>query len=489
LKLQNTLIFSFALTLVLGFILYLFPKDGIPIGFNQKLFLPTISEVITPTVEEQKTEKLVSILDEEVAPDTVVIDPKIQARLDSISKTRMQDSLRKWQLALHYPDNDKSILYSFFKALKNTKKNPIRILHYGDSQMESDRITGYMRSKLQSKFGGSGPGLLAAIPICPTPLVMYHYSDNWERFKGFGYRDKRVKHKDYGPAICFAKVTSGFKADTTSTDSLNTDSVFEAELILKKQTFSNRTVRDWRNFKMIYNHAKTPFLFELYEDTTRVYVDYLFSEQINTFSWEIKNQNLKQLKIKISGKESPEIVAYSIEGKKGVWVDNISLRGSAGGVFRSVTSSSLTHFYKQNYIPLVIMQFGGNNMPYIKDKVACERYANNMKRNLNYIKTLIPTAKIIMIGPSDMSVKEATEWETYPILKTCRDELKRATFEAGGVYWDLFEAMGGENSMPLWVDKNLAASDYIHFTNKGAKKAASWFYDALMHDYEEWEKR
>ena len=239
---------------------------------------------------------------------------------------------------------------------------------------------------------------------------------------------------------------------------------------------------------MIYNHAKTPFLFELYEDTTRVFVDYLFSEQINSFSWEIKNKGLEYLKIKISGKESPEILGYSIEGKKGVWVDNISLRGSAGGVFRSVTSSSLTHFYNQNYIPLVIMQFGGNNMPYIKDKKACEQYANDMKRNLNYIKTLIPTAQIIMIGPSDMSVKEATEWETYPILKTCRDELKRATFEAGGVYWDLFEAMGGENSMPLWVDKNLAASDYIHFTGSGAKKAASWFYDALMHDYEEWEK-
>lgn len=470
--------------------MYIFPKDGLSIGFNQKLFLPSIAEVITPTQADKNVEGIISLLDEEVAPDTVVIDPKVQARLDSIKVAIMQDSLRKWQLALHYPKDDKSTLYSFFEALKNVKNKPIRILHYGDSQMESDRITGYMRSKLQSRFGGSGPGLLAAIPICPTPLAMYHYSDNWERFKGFGYRDKRVKHKEYGPAICFAKVTSGFVKDTTtSNDSTPPDSTFEAELILKKQNIANRTVRDWRNFKMIYNHAKTPFLFELYEDTTRVYVDYLFSEQINTFSWKIKNTSLKQLKIKISGKVSPEILAYSIEGKKGVWVDNISLRGSSGSVFRSVTSSSLKHFYNQNYIPLVIMQFGGNNMPYIKDKKACERYAYQMKRNIQYIKSMIPTAKIIMIGPSDMSVKEATEWQTYPILKTCRDELKKAVFEADGVYWDLFEAMGGENSMPLWVDKNLAASDYIHFTNKGAKKAASWFYDALMHDYEEWENR
>ena len=466
----------------------IFPQDGISIGFDQKIFLPSLAEVFIPSQPEEKVEEIVSILEEEVAPDTVVVDPKVQARLDSIKAARMQDSLRKWQLALHYPNNDKSILHPFFKALKNSKNKPIRILHYGDSQMESDRITGYMRRKLQSKFGGSGPGLLAAIPICPTPLAMYHYSDNWERFKGFGYRDKRVKHKDYGPAICFGKVTSGFVKDTTSKDSTKQDSTFEAELILRKQKIASSNLRDWRSFKMIYNRAKIPFLFELYEDTTRVFVDYLFSEQINTFSWDIKNTNLDLLKIKISGKESPEVLAYSIEGKKGVWVDNISLRGSAGAVFRSITSKSLSHFYNQNYIPLVIMQFGGNNIPYIKDKSACERYANDIKRNLKYIKTLIPTAQIIMIGPSDMSIKESVEWKTYPILKTCRDELKRATFEAGGVYWDLFEAMGGENSMSLWVDKKLAASDYIHFTGAGAKKAASWFYDALMHDYEEWEK-
>ena len=482
-KLSNILIFCASLLLAFGVILTIFPSDGVSIGFDQKLYLPSISEIITPLEKQNQTE-MASILDEEVAPDTIVVDPAIQARLDSIKAARMQDSLRKWQLALHYPNDDKSLLYSFFRSLNNVKRKPIRILHYGDSQMESDRITGYMRSKLQSKFGGSGPGMLAAIPICPTPLAMYHYSDNWERFKGFGYRDKRVKHKEYGPMICFGKVTSDFV-----TDSSGLDSTFSAELVLKKQTYTNSKLRDWRNFKMIYNHAEEPFLFELYEDTTRVFINYLFSKDVNTFEYQIQNRSLKQLKIKISGKASPEILGYSIEGKKGVWMDNISLRGSSGSIFRSVTRSSLTAFYKDNYIPLVILEFGGNNMPYLKDKKQCERYGQQMKANMLYIKSMIPTAKIIMIGPSDMSVKEKTKWETYPLMKANRDALKKATFEAGCIYWDMYEAMGGENSMPLWVEKKLAASDYIHFTNKGARKAASWFYDALMHDYEEYMKQ
>lgn len=481
-KLRNLLIFIFSLITVFVIILHFFPEKGIYIGFNQKLYLPQINTIIQPSPQEKKLE-IASILDEEVAPDTVVIDPKVIARLDSIKKVRMQDSLRKWQLALHYPENNKSILYSFFDALNNSSAKPLRILHYGDSQMEGDRITGYLRNKLQSKFGGTGGGLITPIPICPTPLAMYHYTDNWERFKGFGYRDKRVKHKDYGPNICFAKVTSGFLKDSTQNDS-----TFEAELILKKQPIANQSVKDWREFKMIYNRANSPFLFELFEDTTRVFMDYLFSENIETFSWTIKNLNLESLRIKISGKISPEILGYSLEGRKGVLVDNIPLRGSSGNIFTSVSSSSLSHFYNQYFIPLVIFQFGGNNMPYLEKKSDCVKYANGMKKNMEYIKSMIPSAKIIMIGPSDMSVKETTDWRTYPMLNICRDELKRATFEAGAIYWDLYEAMGGANSMPLWVDKKLAASDYIHFTRDGARKAASWFYDALINDYEEYMK-
>lgn len=478
-KLRNLLLFILSIFILFIGILFLFPKDGIPIVNDKKIFLPSLSDVITPEkIEKQKL--VAAIIDEEVAPDTIVIDPKIQQRLDSIREVIMQDSIRRWQLSLHYPNDDKSVLYPFFKAIRNSKNKSIRILHYGDSQMEGDRITGYLRNKLQSQFGGSGPGLLATIPICSSPLARYHYSDNWERFTGFGRRDKRIKHKSYGPNICFGKVME--------IDSLSKDSTFSAELVLEKSHLATSKVKDWRNFKMMYNNAKTPFLFELYEDTTQVYIDYLFSEQINTFKWAIKNKNLKQLKIKISGKVCPDILGFSIEGKKGVWVDNIALRGSTGTIFRNVNRGSLAHFYNQNNIPLVIMQFGGNALPFLKDKKACDALGKKMKRNIDYIKSMIPNACIIMMGPSDMSVNTKGEWKTYPMLTNARDALKKATHDAGGVYFDFYEAMGGEDSMPIWVKAKptLAAKDYIHFTRKGARKVASWFYDALNSDYKEW---
>ena len=69
--------------------------------------------------------------------------------------------------------------------------------------------------------------------------------------------------------------------------------------------------------------------------------------------------------------------------------------------------------------------------------------------------------------------------------------VKQASFNAGGAYWDIFEAMGGKNSMPLWVESKkpiLAASDHVHFSRAGARKVADWFYNALISDYNEFKK-
>ena len=54
-KLQNTLIFSLVLLLVFGVILFLFPKNGIPISNNQKVFLPSITDIFTPSVKSEAT--------------------------------------------------------------------------------------------------------------------------------------------------------------------------------------------------------------------------------------------------------------------------------------------------------------------------------------------------------------------------------------------------------------------------------------------------
>jgi hypothetical protein len=72
-----------------------------------------------------------------------------------------------------------------------------------------------------------------------------------------------------------------------------------------------------------------------------------------------------------------------------------------------------------------------------------------------------------------------------------RDALKNATFKANGIYWDMYEAMGGRNSMPGWVFAKppLASRDFVHFNIEGSKIIAQMFYSSILYDYNLYEKK
>jgi lysophospholipase L1-like esterase len=142
--------------------------------------------------------------------------------------------------------------------------------------------------------------------------------------------------------------------------------------------------------------------------------------------------------------------------------------------------------YKMMDVGMVILQFGGNVVPYMKNNYsAYERY---FKRELNVIKKILPGIPVIVIGPSDMSIKEKDMFITYPNLEGVRDAIRKATLDSGFVFWDMYEAMGGKNSMPSWVTANppLAAKDYVHFNARGAKIVAEMFSNALLNEYSYW---
>ena len=78
-------------------------------------------------------------------------------------------------------------------------------------------------------------------------------------------------------------------------------------------------------------------------------------------------------------------------------------------------------------------------------------------------------------------------YSTYKFLPYCVEQMKKQSLAAGASYWDLYDAMGGKNSMFAWVSNGLAGKDYVHFSNQGASKASQLFYNALISAYKQWE--
>ena len=59
----------------------------------------------------------------------------------------------------------------FYQALDSTKMHPVRVVHYGDSQLEEDRMTMTLRRALQGRYGGKGVGLLPLHQTIPMRTV------------------------------------------------------------------------------------------------------------------------------------------------------------------------------------------------------------------------------------------------------------------------------------------------------------------------------
>ena len=65
----------------------------------------------------------------------------------------------------------------------------VRILFYGDSQIEGDRMTSLLRRELRENRGGTGPGLISPVmPVMYTRSYVVKSSANWVRYTLLDYR-------------------------------------------------------------------------------------------------------------------------------------------------------------------------------------------------------------------------------------------------------------------------------------------------------------
>ena len=141
---------------------------------------------------------------------------------------------------------------------------------------------------------------------------------------------------------------------------------------------------------------------------------------------------------------------------------------------------------KKMNVKLVLMEFGGNATPHLKKDESISNFKKNIGRQIAYVKKLNPGAKIIFIGPADMNTMVDGKLQSYEKLEPIIDSLKSVALENGAMFWDMYDVMGGKNSMQKWVKHSpaWATTDYIHFTEKGASRIAEVFMQSFNNSYE-----
>ncbi|MBQ3917102.1 MAG: hypothetical protein II693_03070, partial [Bacteroidales bacterium] len=147
---HKVLLFILAVYLLLAGICIVFPEDGLHAG-SVSLRFPTISEMAE------------SFVPGEPEPEGPSPEELIRQRLEALRQSeheRLDTFMRTSPSRICFPNDDATMFDPFFRAMESAGKEHVRILHYGDSQLEEDRVTSTIRAGLQEKFGGGGPGLL-----------------------------------------------------------------------------------------------------------------------------------------------------------------------------------------------------------------------------------------------------------------------------------------------------------------------------------------
>jgi len=371
-------------------------------------------------------------------------------------------------------------LHRFFEQLKSVadKKEKISIFHYGDSQIEGDRMTGYFRQRIQNQFGGNGPGMIPTVNVYKTMSFIQNCSENFERYTAFW--GEKLPSKKYGAMLSVGT----FKLDSLKNLAGEPTNAW-IEIEPSKSAYSR--AREFNNVSMFYNSCTVSCMLKVLQNGKVIHEDTLITDggaHEVKLSFPSKPGKLRYV---FSSKKSPVIAGFCLEGDYGVQVHNVAMRGSSGTQFGSVDNALLRRMHDEQNTGLFLMQFGGNSMPGMRDSSSVRGYVRMFKSQLNTVQKMRPDAAIIVIGPSDMSILNDGEFVTYPLLPYLVEQMKKMSLEMGCGYYDIYGVMGGKNSMPSWVEQGLAVKDYIHFSGQGINIIAQLFYDAFIAEYAKWE--
>ena len=345
-------------------------------------------------------------------------------------------------------------LDAFIAALEETDRHAIRVVHYGDSQIEEDRITATIRRQLQSIYGGGGPGLLPFQQTIPTRTIKQWLTIDDERLTSkngprrylvYGPKNQQRDTCIYGPMGQVAIMDTSLRKGSDN-------------IVMHIEPFGKRTSANYFSQVRV---LKTDSI----EVNARSGNILTFPDSTSECTLEFVGQG--------------EVYGVSLETSTGVIVDNIPMRGGSGNVFTSISFQQLSQFFRETNTRLIILQFGGNVMPWADSPERVKGYAYSMRRQIRYLRSCAPEASILFVGPSDMTTVVEGERTSYEMLPLMDEQLARMAASEGVAYWSLYKAMGGWNSMMEWHDKGLAASDGVHFTQAGANKAGNMLWKWL----------
>lgn len=345
----------------------------------------------------------------------------------------------------------------------------INIMHIGGSHVQADMYTHYIRQNLDSLNGCLHParGFIFPYAIARTnnPLnYRVKYGGTWISARN-AIRQFYPTQGASGINVRTADTTAWFDID------LNTDSTqryYTTHLRIFGRSIDGRTkpymlLPDSTIVEASESDSAT-YLFNLSETTSRFGIRFHFTYDTA--------QNLSPDTFVITG-------MYADNDEPGIVYNSIGVNGASVPSFLNCANFERDLGY---YPPdLVIFGIGINDATssHFSDSLLYNNYLHLIDR----IQKVAPKAAFIFITNNDSFMRIRRKYYVNKNGEVARTAFYRLASHYKGAVWDLFEIMGGLNSMQEWQRVHLARRDKVHFTRDGYLYVGRLFTDAFLNFY------
>jgi lysophospholipase L1-like esterase len=367
-------------------------------------------------------------------------------------------------------------LDAFFERLARTRQGEsgavTRILHYGDSTIASDYVSGTARRRLQARFGDAGHGYI----LIANPWEWYFHNDvlhgsdgEWKASRLAGpvapdgmYGLGGVSFTSYGGGVAWfgtaLRGDFGRRVSRFDVYYLEQPGGGDIELGVRGGTtvrFSTRgdakisrvrslTVSDGEARLAVRAVGRGPvrlFGVVLERDGPGVVYDALGSHAAMAVFWQWQN--------------------------RAHWKEQLALRDPS----------------------LIVLQYGTNESDL--RRLDRDEYAQALARLVDEVRDLAPGASLLLVAPLDRAeLRSSGQMATKRVILDLVATQRRVAFAHGAAFWNTFEAMGGEGSMTRWwkTRPQLGGEDLTHPTPLGAEVIGDMWSDAVVSAFETWRR-
>ena len=364
-------------------------------------------------------------------------------------------------------------LDAFFTRLARTQRGDegaiTRILHYGDSTIASDYISGTVRRRLQARFGDSGHGFI----LTANPWEWYFHNDvthgsagEWKASRLAGpitpdglYGLGGVSFASYGGGVAWFGTASrgdyGRRVSRFDVYYLEQPGGGDVELSVRGGPQVRFSTRGSAKVSRVHT-------LQIEDGEARVALRAMGGGQVRLFGVALERDRPGVVYDALGAHAA--MAAYWRRQKPEHWKEQLALRDPS----------------------LIILQYGTNESDLWK--LDRDDYEAGLAKLVDEMHEIAGNASLLLVAPLDRAEVRNGRLATRRVILDLVALQRRVALAHGAGFWDTFAAMGGEGAIARWVKARpqLAGEDLTHPTPLGAEVIGDMLSASLVEAFERW---